>query len=291
MALEPVVRVENLRKSYGCVHALRGISFEVRAGEIFGLLGPNGAGKSTLIKTLIGSSRPTGGSLTVLGSNPFADARTVRRRIGYMPQTPVLYEDLSGRDNVRFFGQAHGGPDLQQRVANTLELTGLQARAGDPVYSLSGGMKQRVSLACALVHGPRLLMLDEPTAGVDPRLREAFWRHFRQLAERDVTLLVSTHQMDEAVLCDRLAILRDGVVLACDTPRHLLDTGRATIRVYKGDVVQTVRVADYAGHLPRLLQRYNLDAAVTRIEVEQDTLDTIVLELIRKHEEADDVRD
>jgi ABC-2 type transport system ATP-binding protein len=214
----------------------------------------------------------------------------LRQQIGYMPQSPVLYEDLSARDNVRFFAQAHLLSDLDQRVTDVLDLTGLSARAGDVVYGFSGGMKQRVSLACALVHAPKLLLLDEPTAGVDPRLRETFWQYFRRLAEQGATLLISTHQMDEALLCDRLAILRDGALLACDTPRNLLGTGHTTIRIHRGAEVETTSVANYADELPRLLRRHHLDAGVTRIEVEQDTLEAIVLELIRAREVSDVAR-
>jgi ABC-2 type transport system ATP-binding protein len=285
-----VIHLEGLRKSYGHISALQGVSLDVREGEVFGLLGPNGAGKSTLIKILVGSSRPSAGSVQVMGLNPVDNAADLRRQIGYMPQAAVLYEDLSARDNVRFFAQAHALTDLDRRVTEALELVGLQARANDAVYGLSGGMKQRVSLACALVHGPRLLLLDEPTAGVDPRLRETFWHHFRRLAENGATLLISTHQMDEAQLCDRLAILRDGVVLACDTPRDLLARGRATIRIHKGAEVETLHVANYADQLPQLLQHHSLDRAVTRIEIDQDTLETVVLELIRAREEQDVAR-
>jgi ABC-2 type transport system ATP-binding protein len=267
------------------------VSLTVRAGEVFGLLGPNGAGKTTLIKILIGSSRPSGGVVHVLGLNPVQHAAALRRQIGYMPQAPVLYEDLSARDNVRFFAQAHALADLDQRVVDALELTGLQSRQREVVYRLSGGMKQRVSLACALVHGPRVLLLDEPTAGVDPRVREAFWRHFRRLAEDGVTLLISTHQMDEALLCDRLAILRDGALLACDTPRNLLDTGGAMVRIHSGDGVESVTVANFPDQLPQLLQRYRLDPTVTRIEVERDSLETIVLEMIRAREAHDVAQD
>src|SRR5215216_329691 len=136
-----VIHLEHLHKSYGRISALQGVSLDVREGEIFGLLGPNGAGKSTLIKILVGSSRPSAGSVDVMGLNPVDDAAALRRQIGYMPQAAVLYEDLSARDNVRFFAQAHALADLEQRVTDTLELVGLQARANDAVYGLSGGMK------------------------------------------------------------------------------------------------------------------------------------------------------
>jgi len=280
----PAIVVDALKKRYGRIEALRGLSFEVRTGEIFGLLGANGAGKSTLMRILVGSTRPSDGRATVVGLDPRRSARELRPQIGFMPQAPALYEDLPARDNVRFFARAHGLMDLEQRVDEVIEFSGLTPRSRDPVYGFSGGMKQRVSLACALVHRPRVLMLDEPTAGVDPVLREAFWEHFRALARGGATILVSTHQMDEALLCDRVAVLRDGVLIASDAPRDLIRRGRATVRIWRGEECDTASVTDAPRELPRLLAARGLDPAVTRIEVEEETLDQVVLRLIRERE-------
>lgn len=278
------VTVDVLSKRFGRIEALRSVSLAVREGEIFGLLGSNGAGKTTLIRAIVGSSRPNSGTVSVLGLDPIKQSGPLRRQIGYMPQAPALYEDLSARDNIRFFGQAHELENLERRIDEVLEFIKLRERQSDPVYGFSGGMKQRVSLACALIHRPRLLLLDEPTAGVDPRLRETLWKHFRELAAGGATLLVSTHQMDEALYCDRLAIMRDGVLLACDTPGNLLSTGRATIKVWHGEQVETETVTSYPENLPRLLARHHLDPSVTRIEIHEDTLETIVLGLINARE-------
>ena len=277
---EDALRVAGVQKRYGRVTALDGVSLAVRRGEIFGLLGANGAGKTTLIKILVGAARPDAGTVTVLGLDPARQARALRRQIGYMPQAPALYEDLSPRENVRFFGRAHPLERPEERIDEVLAFTGLRERERDPVYGFSGGMKQRVSLACALVHRPRMLFLDEPTAGVDPKLREAFWQHFRDLAERGATLVVSTHLMDEALFCDRLAIMRDGAVLACDTPRNLLRRGRTLVSIWRGERVERRLVTDYPRQLPALLRPYQLDPAIDRIEIEEDTLDTVVLDLI-----------
>lgn len=282
---DEAIAIDGLRKQYGRIEALKGVSLTVGQGKIFGLLGANGAGKSTLIKILIGSSRPSAGTVQVLGLNPFTQAHLLRRQLGYMPQAPALYEDLSARDNLRFFGQAHGLDNLERRIDDILDFTNLRARERDPVYGFSGGMKQRVSLACALVHRPRMLLLDEPTAGVDPKLREAFWQHFRELASAGTTLLVSTHQMDEALFCDQLAVMRDGVVLACDSPANLLRRGRTTIRVVREGQVAVETLINYPEQLPRFLQRYQLDPAISRIEIEEDTLETIVLDLINAREQ------
>lgn len=275
-----------VRKKYGAIEALRGVDLEVRPGEIFGLIGANGAGKSTLIKLLVGTTRPTAGALRVLGLDPVKQAGQLRKQVGYMPQAPALYEDLSPRDNVRFFGAAHDIPDLHGRVEEVIAFTSLAARADDAVFGFSGGMKQRVSLACALVHEPRLLLLDEPTAGIDPKLREAFWEHFRNLASQGVTLLVSTHLMDEALSCDRVAVMRDGAVLACDTPRALLRRGRTQVIVWRDGQEERETVTDYPTQLPALLRRHHFDDSVTRIELEEDTLEEVVLGMINASENA-----
>jgi ABC-2 type transport system ATP-binding protein len=276
----PAIQVENIKRKYGHIEALRGVNLQVEKGTIFGLLGSNGAGKSTLIKVLVGSTRPDQGEARVLDLNPFKDSRKLRDLLGYMPQAPALYEDLSARDNIRFFGQSHRLPDLGEQVEKVLEFTNLTGRAGDAVSGFSGGMKQRVSLACALVHRPQALFLDEPTAGVDPLLKENFWEHFRQLAAQGVTLFISTHLMDEALLCDKLAIMRDGEVLACDTPHNIMLQGNTTVKIWRGNRLERETVSEYSTKLPGLLQNYGLDPSITRLELDQDNLETIMLRLI-----------
>jgi ABC-2 type transport system ATP-binding protein len=272
-----VIELDRLSKRYGRIDALQSVTLSVREGEIFGLLGPNGAGKTTLIRLLTGSTQPASGTVRVLGADP----KSARSQIGYMPQAPALYEDLSPRDNIRFFGRAHRLTEPERTIDGLLDFSNLRSRQNDAVYTFSGGMKQRVSLACALVHQPRVLMLDEPTAGVDPRLRAEFWKHFRDLARGGATLLISTHQMDEALFCDRLGILSNGTLLACDTPKNLLHRGRTKIHIWRGQEAVTETLDNYAEFLPRALQNYGLDPAVTRIEIERDTLEDVVLELIR----------
>ncbi|MBZ5606087.1 MAG: ABC transporter ATP-binding protein [Acidobacteriia bacterium] len=274
---DAVVSLRHVTKRYGHLEALKAVTLEVRAGEIFGLLGPNGAGKTTLIRLLTGSTRLSGGEIHVLGGDP----KAARHNLGYMPQAPALYEDLNPRDNLRFFGRAHAIESLETRVDEMLDFSNLRSRERDPVYTFSGGMKQRVSLACALLHRPRLLLLDEPTAGVDPRLRAEFWKYFRDLARGGATLLISTHQMDEALLCDRLAVLSDGRLIACDTPKNLLDRGTTRIHVWHGEETVTESVENYPELLPQILRSYGLDPRVTRIEIERDTLEEIILRWIR----------
>lgn len=273
--------VNQLTKSYGRVRALNGLSLSVNHGEIFGLLGANGAGKTTLIKLLIGALRLDSGSVSVLGMDPNTSRQAVRLQVGYMPQRPALYEDLSARDNVRFFARARPIDDLETRVDTVLNFVDLRDRENDAVYGFSGGMRQRLSLAVALVHQPRLLLLDEPSTGVDPRLREAFWGHFRTLTDQGVTILISTHQMDEALHCDRVAIMREGAALAIAPPDALLARGHANVTVWRNGQAETRTVTDYPTSLPGIL---GLDSSIERIEVRQDTLEDVVLDLIRERE-------
>lgn len=276
------IEVRELSKRYGKIEALRGANLRVSRGAVFGLVGPNGAGKTTLIKALVGALRPSGGDVRVMGLDPLKDRARLRRRIGYMPQPPALYEDLSARDNVAFFGAAHHVPDLRERVAEVLEFTDLPERARDPVHTLSGGMKRRVSLACALVHRPEVLFLDEPTAAVDPQLRSRFWKTFRDLARSGTTLFISTHLMDEAVLCDRIAVLRRGRVIAADTPRNMLEMGRTRLVVGRDGRREESVIGGRPEDLAGALRPYGLARAVSTVEVRADSLETVVLSIIGK---------
>ena len=165
------VEIKNLFKSYGKLRALTNVTLDVPEGKIYGLVGPNGAGKTTLIKALVGALKPTDGSAKVLGLDPLKDKWKLRRQIGYMPQSPALYDDLSAKNNILFFGKAQNIPDLKKKTDEILSFAELTSRANDKVGTFSGGMKKRVSLCCALVHNPKILFLDEPTAAVDPHLK------------------------------------------------------------------------------------------------------------------------
>ena len=223
----PIVEARGLTFSYGSLRVLNGLSLSVREGEVFGLLGANGAGKTTLMRMMVGLLRVDGGTLTIHGESP---SPRQAAEVGYMPQLTALYQELSIRENVDFFARMYGMSDRRARaqaVEEAIGLVDLTARSSDTILNLSGGMRQRVSLAIALVHRPPLLLLDEPTVGLDPDVRAIFWERFRRMAESGTTILVSSHTMDDAAHCDRLAFLRDGVVIALDTPSALREaTGR-----------------------------------------------------------------
>ena len=225
--MDAVVQATELHKHFGSIRAVDGLSLLVEGGEIYGLLGPNGSGKTTLIRLLIGLLKPTSGAVSLL-SQPMPDKR-ILAQVGYMTQASALYEELTVRQNVAFFAEMCGGAS-RERVDEVVSLVDLWDRAGSLVRTLSGGMKQRASLACALVHQPRLLLLDEPTVGIDPQLRATFWTYFRQLADDGATLIVSSHVMDEAERCDRLGFLRQGRLLAEGSAAELRSqAGAATL--------------------------------------------------------------
>jgi ABC-2 type transport system ATP-binding protein len=206
------IAAHGLRKNFGAIEALRGLDLRIRSGEIYGLLGPNGSGKTTFIRCVAGLLRPEAGTLTVLGGT--ARAAVSAGRVGYMTQAPALYGDLSVSENLRFFASLQGLPHADERIEEALRTVDLLDRRHSVVSTLSGGMRTRISLAATLLHRPSLLLLDEPTVGVDPLLRQEFWTHFRALAASGITILVSSHVMDEASRCDRLGLIRGGVVLA-----------------------------------------------------------------------------
>ena len=212
------VETIRLNKAFGAIRAVAELDLQVQAGEIYGLLGPNGSGKTTLMRLLVGLAKADKGEVRVLGR--LMPDRALLAEVGYMTQAEALYSDLTARENVLFFA-ALSGVRTASWIGEALELVELEARANDLVSSLSGGLRRRVSLACALVHRPRLLILDEPTVGVDPQLRVAFWEHFRRLAETGVTLVISSHVMDEAGRCDRLGFMREGRLIAEGSPDEL----------------------------------------------------------------------
>ncbi|MEI7514400.1 MAG: ABC transporter ATP-binding protein [Betaproteobacteria bacterium] len=215
--------VDGLVKRFGAFTAIDGVSFGVGRGEVMGFIGPNGAGKSTLIRILCGLLRPSAGRALVAGIDVAQDPEGVRRRIGYMSQRFSLYNDMSVLENLRFFGGVYGvsRSDIAARLQFTVEMAGLRGREDALVATLAGGWKQRLALGAAILHRPAVLFLDEPTSGVDPGSRRRFWELIHTLAQDGVSVLVSTHYMDEAEYCDRVALINHGRLIALGTPTQL----------------------------------------------------------------------
>ena len=217
---EPVIVVQDLTRRFGEFVAVDHVTFQVGAGEVVGYLGPNGSGKTTTIRMLLGLLQPSEGHATVLGYDAFRQSEQVRARSGYMSQKFALYDDLTVLENLTFYGGVYGIRD-KSRILATLELVGLSGHNAELTRGLSAGWRQRLAFGIALVHQPKLLFLDEPTSGVDPNARRAFWDLIYQLADQGVTILVTTHYMDEAEYCERVGIMRDGRLLAIDSPAEL----------------------------------------------------------------------
>ena len=218
---DAAISVSSLAFSYGSLRAIDDMSLEIPSGTSFGLLGPNGSGKTTLIRLMVGLLRPAAGTIRCLGKVP---SPASARFIGYMPQLPSLYNELSVEQNIDFFAHIYGLRDKKQRVpmvAEVIKLVDLWPRRKTQVMKLSGGMRQRVSLGCAIVHKPPLIFLDEPTVGLDPELRVRFWDYFESLTRSGSTLIISSHTMDDAAHCQKLAFLRQGQIIALGSPAEL----------------------------------------------------------------------
>ena len=224
------IEVENLTKRFGSYTAVDHISFEVPQGKIFGFLGPNGSGKSTTIRMLCGVLTPTEGSAALLGYDVTKNIEKVKQNIGYMSQKFSLYEDLSVKENLDFYAGIYGLDYKQSKVRKKgiLAMAGLEGKENVLTANLSGGWKQRLALGCALIHKPKILILDEPTAGVDPVSRRIFWEMIYTLAREGITILVTTHYMDEAESCDEVAFIFNSKLIAIGTPKELIQKEKVT---------------------------------------------------------------
>jgi ABC-2 type transport system ATP-binding protein len=271
---ETILEVVNVRKRFAATVALDGVSLSVEAGEVFGLLGPNGAGKTTLIKILCGLTDADSGEVRLFGK-PFHKAdRDLRRLIGIGTQDLSIYPELSARENLRFFGKLYGfgGKQLETRVEEVLSAVALTDRANDRAGTFSGGMKRRLNLAAAIVHGPKLLFLDEPTTGVDPQSRNHIFGQVKKLNAVGMTVIYTSHYMEEVeTLCRRIAILDGGSVRACDTLPHLLKKLDGRLRFTVQDV--NPAFAERLGGLPNVKKVSSIDGG---FELSTDSIPTLI---------------
>jgi ABC-2 type transport system ATP-binding protein len=307
---EPVISTRHLAKRFGQEMAVQDLSFEVPRGMIFGFIGPSGSGKTTTIRLLTGFYKPTSGEALVLGEHPSHFSRTERARIGYMPQHFVLYPHLTAWQNLNFAASIYG-VELRRnaKLRDLLDFVELTAHRSKVTHALSGGMRRRLMLAATLVHSPELLFLDEPTAGIDPLLRDKFWGYFRDLQKEGRTLFVTTQYVSEAAYCDLVALLVDGKLIALDTPEELrrhafggeaLDVGsiepldaktlallnnfsfvRRVIR--QDDTHMRIIVSEASTALPVLVEWYRRqDVEIKSIEEYKPPFDAVFVELVRQ---------
>jgi ABC-2 type transport system ATP-binding protein len=298
-SITPAIEVEDLVKSYGAVDAVRGVSFIVPPGEVFGFLGPNGAGKSTTINMLCTLARPTSGAARVSGFDVVNRRDDVRRHIGLVFQDPTLDGYLTAEQNLRFHAELYGiDPGvIGARMDQMLQMVDLADRRDTPVMTFSGGMRRRLEIARGLLHSPRVLFLDEPTIGLDPQTRSSIWRYIRALQETEgTTIFMTTHYMDEAEFCDRIAIMDRGEIVVLDTPEALkagigadrvvlgtADDGAALaelqdrfgIEAVVAEGAVTFHVESGEAFVPRLFAE--LDVAITSVSVSRPTLDDVFM--------------
>jgi ABC-2 type transport system ATP-binding protein len=297
-----VIDVEGLTKRYGEKTVVDGLSMQVRRGEIYGFLGPNGSGKTTSIRMMCGLLTPDGGTGHTLGYDVVSETAAIKREVGYMTQRFGLYEDLSIRENLDFVARIYGMPQRRERVNEALERLGLSARQQQLAGTLSGGWKQRLALAACMLHQPRLLLLDEPTAGVDPQARREFWDEIHHLAAGGITVLVSTHYMDEAERCHRLGYIAYGRLLATGTPDELVAASGMSTWVLAGDgagnlgheleslpgvalVTRFGNAIHISGHDPQLLEKAvlpYLQRPEIRASVGLPALEDVFIHLMRQ---------
>jgi ABC-2 type transport system ATP-binding protein len=296
-----MIEVDALRKAFGDVEAVRGVSFSVAAGEVFGFLGPNGAGKTTTINMLCTLAKPTGGRAAVAGHDVVRERDEVRRHIGLVFQDPTLDGHLSAEQNLKLHAELYGVPSdlVGPRMEQVLTMVGLLDRRDAEVRTFSGGMRRRLEIARGLMHSPRVLFLDEPTIGLDPQTRASIWRYIHELREREqITIFMTTHYMDEAEFCDRIAIMDRGEIVALDTPAALkAQVGADRIRIETEDDEAALAalapyeptrseggiafyVADGAQFVPRLFAE--LDVPITSVSVSRPSLDDVFMSFTGK---------
>ncbi len=275
--MEVVINLNNIKKKFDEVEALKGISFDVKTGEMFGLVGPDGAGKTTTIRLLCGLLTPSEGSAELFGFDLAKDKVKIQKQIGYLSQKFSLYGDLTVDENIEFFADLHGVKDFQTRRYELLEFTRLtpfRDRLGD---NLSGGMKQKLALACTLIHKPKIIFLDEPTTGVDPVSRRDFWKILSNLQNDGVTIFMSTPYLDEAERCNRVALLNEGKIISCDTPKKVKESlNKQIIEIVCSPILPAYRELKEKSGFEVQMFGDRIDVAVNNYETEFNEIQKIL---------------
>ncbi len=277
-----VIDVHALHKHFGHKHVVNDLSLQIRAGEIFGFLGPNGSGKTTSIRMLCGLLKPDSGSGTCLGLDVIHNSAGIKRQVGYMTQRFSLWEDLSIEENLHFVARMFEMPNRHSVVQTALDQLGLTQRRQQLAGTLSGGWKQRLSLAACLLHAPQLLLLDEPTAGVDPKARRDFWEEIHQLSRRGITVLVSTHYMDEAERCHRLGYIADGRLLASGSAQDIV--AQQQLQTWELSGARVNEVSGLLSRLPGVSQVASFGAALHISGMHSADLQTVLLPYTQSHD-------
>jgi ABC-2 type transport system ATP-binding protein len=276
--MNTAIKIEKLHKDYDSIKAVNGIDLSVNIGEMFGLVGPDGAGKTTTIRILCGLLKPDSGNVEILGSELKKNKKEIQNQIGYLSQKFSLYGDLSVDENIEFFADIHNVKGFEQRRDELLAFTRLTPFRDRLAEKLSGGMKQKLALACSLIHKPRILFLDEPTTGVDPVSRRDFWKILSDLQKEGITILMTTPYLDEAERCNRVALMNDGKIIAVDTPKIIkTSTHKQVIEIITDDIKKTYSILKekYGSDAQIFGDRINLitDLSIQRMDTIKELLD------------------
>ena len=281
--MENVIQIKNLKKDFGDIKALQGINLTVNRGEMFGLVGPDGAGKTTLIRILCGIYKPTEGDANILGFNSIKGANKIKNKIGYLSQKFSLYGDLTVDENIEFFAEIHGVKDYKKRREELLEFTRLKQFRDRFADKLSGGMKQKLALACTLIHQPEIIFLDEPTTGVDPVSRRDFWKILSSLLNMNITIFLTTPYLDEVERCNRVAFLNKGLILKIDTPKKLKELIKYTIvEIIPSNVREAFKILNssnifediqaFGDRLNVFIKNYNIEYNILKEILEKENI-------------------
>ena len=283
--MNEIIKIEQLHKSYDEIKAVNGISLNVQAGEMFGLVGPDGAGKTTTIRILCGLLKPDSGSVELLGSDLRKNKKEIQNQIGYLSQKFSLYGDLSIDENIEFFAEIHNVTDFKVRREELLSFTRLTPFRDRLAEKLSGGMKQKLALACSLIHKPKIIFLDEPTTGVDPVSRRDFWKILSDLQKEGITIMMTTPYLDEAERCNRVALMNNGEIIAVDTPQNIKTSiHKNVIEIITDDIKKSYSIlkGKYGSDAQIFGDRINLitDLSVTEIDRIKNLLKESKIELV-----------